>query len=166
MHNLLAGFMGFFVGVTSLFHGGATPPPMNHTASMQQANISGTPASSSGMMRRSGKMNLPQGEKPFFGTVTAVNGSTLTVQMMWMMGSGPMHMRRTQTTITPPASKSMTIDLTSATTYTGGSQSDIVVNMKVAGVGTSNSDGSITAIKVQINPVMPTGFPHRQANGQ
>lgn len=161
--------MGFFVGLTSMFHGGATPPPMNHTPSTQQANISGTPASSSGMMYmhgkgRGGKMQLPAGEKPFFGTVTNVSGSTLTVQMGGMMGM--MHSMRmknptTTVTITPPAPRTVTVDLTTSTTYTGGAQSDIAVNTKIAGIGTSNSDGSITALKVQINPTMPSGFPHR-----
>lgn len=182
MHNFLAGFMGFFVGVTSMFHGGATPPPMNHTPSTQQANVSGTPASPSGMMYANRKgdregMNLPQGERPFFGTVTNVNGSVLTVQMQGMMFR-PM-MRHPQTTITPtltltpPAPRSITVDLTSSTTYTGGTQSDITTNTKVSGVGTSNSDGSITAIKIQINPTppampsgMPSGFPHRPMNDQ
>lgn len=99
--------------------------------------------------------------------MTAVNGATLTLQMT--MPQGFMMMRRHYSpsvtpTITPastPTPKTLTIMLTSSTKYTGGSESDITVNTKVAGVGTLGSDGSLTATQVTINPTFPTGFPQK-----
>lgn len=89
--------------------------------------------------------NMPSGSIPIFGQVTAVNGSTLTVQRQSRNGSG--------TTIT--------IDLTSSTQYTGGSQSSIQTGTRIGGYGTTNSDGSINAEQIMINPT----FPGRGQNG-
>src|SRR5476651_450408 len=151
MHNFFAGMMGMFMGITSLFHGGGGLP---HTQANVQANLSGTPgASASGMMRRG--MRLPNGERPFFGMVTNVNGSTLTVQMQGRMMFRP---KPSGTPSSPSATPSIgqprtvTVTLDSATTYTGGAQADIKVNTKVAGVGKTANDGSLTAVSVQINP--------------
>ncbi|HUD44653.1 MAG TPA: hypothetical protein VMR41_03880 [Patescibacteria group bacterium] len=164
MHNFIAGLMGFFVGVTSVFHGGAMPPA-NHPQTVVQANVSGTPATSSGAMRRGfgsrgfGRgVNIPVGEKPFFGTVTAVSGSILTIQTQPTIRMRP---NAPTVTITPPPTQTLTINLDSSTKYTGGSQSDITTNTKVAGIGKTNSDGSLTALQISINPTIPTGFPRR-----
>lgn len=85
MHGLFAGLMGIFAGFTTFFHGGhILPPSANQAQTVQQTNISGTPASPSGTMKnRFGReMKLPTGERPFFGTVTVVNGSTLTLALV------------------------------------------------------------------------------------
>ena len=153
MHSLFAGLMGLFVGLGSFFHGGqGVPAHIQQTSTVQQASSSGAPAATGSGHRMFGRgRKLPNGEKPFFGTVTAVNGSALTVQMQWPM-------RPNQQAATP---KTLTVTLTSTTTYTGGTQASITTNTKIAGVGTTNSDGSITATQVRINPTFPTGFPHR-----
>lgn len=84
--------------------------------------------------------NMPSGSTPIFGQVTAISGNTVTVQRMSRNGNG--------TTIT--------VDLTSSTQYTGGSQSTIQNGTRIAGYGTKNSDGSINAEKITINPSFPT----------
>ncbi|HWY79687.1 MAG TPA: hypothetical protein VNW29_04995 [Candidatus Sulfotelmatobacter sp.] len=169
MHNFFAGLMGFFMGFGSFFHGGhGLPIHVNQTQSTQQATASGTPdSSSSGMMERGfghGKgMNLPIGQRPFFGTVTTVNGSKITVQMV-MLGRGFRMNQSVTPTITLGTTQIITITLDSFTKYVGGSQSDIAVNTKIAGVGKLNSDGSITATQIRINATMPSsnGFWHGQ----
>ena len=157
MHKLFAAFMGVFASIGTFFHGGQ---PANSQSTNKPA-VYGTAASPSGSMRweKGNKMHIPQGERPFFGTVTAVTGSTLTVTMQ-----RPMMMRShisITPSITPPEPKTITVTLASSTTYTGGTQSDITTGTKIAGVGTVNTDGSITAVKVSINPTMPSGMPHR-----
>ncbi len=162
MHSLLAGIMGFFMGITSFFHGGqSTQPPTNQPQIVQQSTNADTATPSGTMKHGFGKnMQLPAGEKPFFGIVTNVNGSTLTVQMQ--RGMRPMGPNSNGASPSPATSQTVTITLTSSTQYTGGSQSDIATNTRIAGIGNTNSDGSITAVKIQINPTMPSGFPmHR-----
>lgn len=158
MHSLLAGIMGFFMGISSFFHGSqSTPPPAIQPQTVQQSTNADT-ATPSGTMRHGfGKnMQLPAGERPFFGTVTNVNGSTLTVQMQ--RGMRPMGPNSNSISPSPTTSQTVTITLTSSTQYSGGSQSDIITNTRIAGIGNANSDGSITAVKIQINPTMPSGF--------
>jgi hypothetical protein len=138
MQSIVAGMMGFFLSITSIFTGGAKPVVTPQPAAVQQVQGAST---SSGTTRG----NLPQGEQRFFGTVTNVNGSTLTVQMQGRPGGA--------------AAKSITVTSNGSTTYTGGEETDITTNTRVAGVGQINSDESLTAISVQISPVMPSGFP-------
>lgn len=163
MHSLIAGFMGFFMGFGGFFHGGASVPHNANQAQItQQASISGMPRFGRGGKRGfgddPGRMGLQDDEQRFFGLVTAVNGSTITVQMQGMMWrpSGTI-----TPTITPRVQRTFTITLDSGTAYTGGSATDIVTNTRVAGIARKNSDGSLTAISVQINPTVPTGFPLR-----
>ena len=80
--------------------------------------------------------NMPQGSTPIFGQVSAVSGNQLTIQRKSRNGNG--------TTIT--------VDLTSSTQYSGGSQSDIQTGTRIGGYGTANSDGSINAQQIMINP--------------
>ena len=142
MHDLFSGLMGFFLGIGGFFHGGAAVhSSINQPQPSQQVNTIGTP---SGIMNRGygfgHKKNLPNGERPFLGTVTNVNGSTLTIQGQGrMMGNG----------------QTITVDLTANTQYKGGSQSDIKSGSRIAGYGIANSDGSINAQQVMINQMMP-----------
>src|SRR5579859_5622871 len=86
MHSFLAGFMGLFMSMGAFFHGGASfHNPANQPQPAQQVNVTGTP---SGMMRFGFRRNPPQGERPFFGIVTNISGSTLTIQMQNRMGMG------------------------------------------------------------------------------
>lgn len=159
MQHFFSGLMGFFVGLGAFFHGGqGLPPKSTQVQSIQQAQLSSTPAPSGMMQRRYGagrRMNLPSGERPFFGTVTMINGSSLTIQIafpqrrMWINPS-------ITPTITPGAVQSLIINLDSNTKYIGGAQSDIKVNTRIAGVGKANSEGSITATQIRINPNMPS----------
>lgn len=119
-------------------HATAMPTPTTQTA-MQSGSHQGSRPSGS---PRGHLGNMPAGSKPIFGDVTAVNSNTLTVQMQSRKGSG------TTTTLT--------VDLTSSTQYTGGSQSTIKNGTRIAGYGTANSNGSITAEKLTINPTFPT----------
>lgn len=155
MHNVFAGMMGVWMGLSSMFHGGhgLTNNP-SHMQQMRQAVLSGTPVPTGTWHKGMGRgMKLPAGEKPFFGTVTAVNGNTLTVQMTFPGRGFKMHPSVTPT-VTPPAPQTLTITLDASTQYKNGAASDITVNTKIAGIGKTNSDGSMTAVMVTINPSM------------
>ena len=156
--------MGFLMGITSIFHGGATSANQqaNGTANntTQNSNQWSHTGSGSGKMRPGGRMmKIPSGDQAFFGVVTNVNGNTLTVQrQMRMMGHG--NSNSTTPTITPSLPQTITVDLTGSTNYTGGTQSSITTNTRIAGYGTVNSDQSIDAVQIRINPTMQGGFPH------
>ena len=157
MHNIFAGILGFFLSIGSIFHGGANPPVSN-VPQIPRTNVSGTPAAAGNGGYGFGQgRNLPQGERPFFGTVTGVSGSTLTIQTQGRRGPNG-----STPAATPGSPQTLTVNLDSATTYSGGVQSDIAANTRIAGVGRTNSDGSITAVSIQINPTMPTGSPRGQ----
>ena len=75
------------------------------------------------------------------GEVTAVNGSTVTIKL----ANGG----------------SQIIVLSSSTTYNKtatASVSDVVVGQTIMAAGTSNSDGSVTATTVDVNPQTVAGF--------
>jgi hypothetical protein len=159
MHNLFAGLMGIFMGLGSFFHGGAAT---HHAQLRVQANVSGTPeASPSSMMSRDRFEKLPAGERPFYGTVTAVNGSTLTVSLVrgLHLGDDKRTVNSTVNSTATPPTQTVTIHLDSSTKYTGGTQSDITTNTRIAGFGKSNSDGSLNAVSIIINPTTPSRMP-------
>ena len=87
--------------------------------------------------QRKKELAIPKGQKPFFGKVTNVKDSVLTIQSAGM-------------------TKTLTIKLDKTTIYSGGKQSDITNEVKVAGIGKTNSDGSLTAVKLEIKPSSPT----------
>lgn len=123
--------------VVALFAAGCASSKAPATNSAPTANGPGGQYSSS--THRSGRgmaQNVPAGDKSFFGMVSVVNGSTVTL-------SG-----RATTTVM----------LTSSTKYTGGAQTDIQIGKRILGYGTPNADGSITAVNVTVNmPNMPQG---------
>jgi len=145
---LVGGGYYLFMSHTSMQGQTATAAPTQATSNQSGSHQYPRP---SGGARRFGKgmPNMPAGSKPIFGDVTIVNGNTLTIKRQSRNGSG--------TTIT--------VDLTSSTQYTGGSQSDIQMGTRIAGYGTANSDGSINAEKITINPTFPTRG-GSQNNGQ
>lgn len=79
---------------------------------------------------------IPSGATPFFGQVTSVNDTTITIQRQGKNANA-----------TP-----ITLTLTSSTQYTGGTQNDIQTGTRVAGYGIANSDGSLSAEQLVINP--------------
>ena len=89
---------------------------------------------SNGQFGRGGfrRGNFPAGSRPIFGQVASVSGSSFTVQS-----------RRGGT---------LTIKITSSTQFTNGSQSDLASGVRVGGYGSPNSDGSINAQSLIINP--------------
>ncbi len=170
MHNFFSGLIGLFVGLGAFFHGNSvlpiqhTQPQMLREAS-NSANVNLNP---SGYMRSGefGNEHLASmsGQRPFFGKVTEVNGSTITVTLVvpQFRMMHPLNPSITLT-ITPPVAKTINILLDDTTRYNGGTQSDIIVNTNIAGIGKLNTDGSITAETVQINPTVPTSFPTRRS---
>lgn len=84
---------------------------------------------------------LPAGAKRIFGQITSVNGENITVQ-----GRN---------------GNTLNIKLNDSTKYSGGSKTDLAVNTRIAGYGSANSDGSITAEQLMINPT----FGGRGPNG-
>ncbi len=61
------------------------------------------------------------------------------------------------------------VDLTSSTTYSKtdtATASDIKTNDRIAAIGTTNSDGSITAQNIQLNPMFRNGPGGANPSGQ
>jgi hypothetical protein len=59
------------------------------------------------------------------------------------------------------------VNLTKSTTYSktdAVSQSDVTNGTKVAVIGATNSDGSVTATRVEINPTQPIGSAYGKAS--
>lgn len=165
MNHLFAGFMGILASFGSFFHSGQPTHQVEVNNVNHSATVSGTmnPGMGRGDEQR-GMMNQ-NGERPFFGTVTGVSGSTITVEMQ-----RPIMMRQANPsitpTITPPAPTTITVTVDSTTTYTGGALTNITTGTKIAGVGKATSDTAITAAKITINPTMPTGFPNGMPRGR
>ena len=110
--------------------------------SVQQSNITNAPspqhAETKGNLEQKRKgADIPEGQKPFFGKVISVKGSILTIQSIG-------------------TTETLTVKLDKTTIYSGGKQSDINNEVKVAGIGKTNSDGSITAVKLEIKPTTST----------
>lgn len=91
--------------------------------------------SANGMRGAQGMMANRQGFQPVAGEITANDGKTLTVKMS--DGSSKLVILSETTTV------SKTSD---------GSKEDLTVGAKVAIFGTANTDGSVTAQNVQLNP--------------
>ena len=87
--------------------------------------------------QRKKELAIPKGQKPFFGKVTNVKDSVLTIQSAGM-------------------TKTLTIKLDKTTIYSGGKQSDIDKDINIAGIGKINSDNSVTATKLEIKQTVPT----------
>ena len=123
-----------------------TPPPASPTS---------TPSTSPSPGNFSMK-NIPAGSKAFFGTIASSDGTTITLTARNIgKRSGA------NTTPTAPTTTTMTITVNSATQISGGDATALIQGTRIAGYGTLNSDGSITATQISINPQMPTGT-HRQ----
>ena len=81
------------------------------------------------------KKQREAGIRPFFGTITANSGSTITLDHS--LGNG--------------SNSSITINLTASTTYASGGAADLTVGSKVSGLGTINADKSLSALKIVPN---------------
>jgi len=117
-----------------------------------ETNKADNQGASSATGRPSFMSNIPAGSKPFFGQIASVDGSKITI-------SSPMRNRNNATTgeAAIGSSASVSVTLTSGTTFTGGSKSDLANGTRVFGYGVANSDGSVVATNIQINPTMPGG---------
>lgn len=89
------------------------------------------PAVKTGTMKRQQNAGI----RPFFGTITANSGNTLTIDQV-----------RGEAIPT-----TQIINLTSSTTYATGTVANLTVGSKVAGIGTLNADKSISALKISPN---------------
>jgi hypothetical protein len=81
--------------------------------------------------------SIPDGSKPFFGQVSAISGSKITLSSM--------------------NNSTVTVIISSSTEFSRGIKSDIKTGTRVAGYGTTGSGGSIEAVKIMINPTIPSG---------
>ncbi len=92
-----------------------------------------------------GFRDLPAGSKPIFGQITSIADNKLTVQGM---------------------SGDLNVSISDSTKYTGGTKSDLKIDDRIVGYGTANSDGSITAQELTINPSFPRrgDAPNPQSN--
>lgn len=80
---------------------------------------------------------IPEGQETFFGTVINVRDTVLTVQP-----------NRT--------TKAFTVKLDKTTIYSGGKQSDITKDVRIAGIGKRDKEGNLTATKLEIKHILPT----------
>jgi len=80
------------------------------------------------------------------GTIESISGTTMTVKSV--DGSSKI--------VILPSSASITKSAT-------GSAADLVTGETVMVTGTTNDDGSVTAVNIQLNPTMPTGAPPTDA---
>jgi hypothetical protein len=116
-------------GVAAQVQGAATSTPFGYG---RRGNASST---RSGF----GMPNMPAGDKPFFGTIASLEGSSFTITGRSRTSSS------TMTTV---------INISGNTQYQGGSQSSLAAGARVVGYGAPNSDGSINAQSIQINPTL------------
>ena len=88
------------------------------------------------------KLDIPEGSQPFFGTVSNLEEGNFSIKS--------------------PMGESNII-FTESTVFEGGSSSDLKNDISIGGYGTKNTDGTITALQIQINPSMPERgqFPSR-----
>jgi hypothetical protein len=118
------------------------PPSDNATVSNPTANPNAeenipSPGKPGSGHPQGAPQSIPDGSKPFFGQVSAVSGSKITLSSM--------------------NNSTVTVIISSSTEFSGGIESDIKAGTKVAGYGTTGSGGSIEAVKIMINPTMPSG---------
>ncbi len=148
------------MSITSLLHGGnGLVTHTNNPIHPQPQAIISSSASPSGYIRDSGddrRRNIPAGERPFFGTIKSINSSTLIIQSQFRGRENPQ--------ITPRVAQTLTINLDTNTQYVGGTQSYLRTNIRVAGIGKINNDGSITASQIRINPTLPSPRAFRSTN--
>jgi len=142
----------------------------NQASSIPHAGQAGnsTPGSANNPGGRSGfhgaMSNIPAGSKPFFGPIASVNGSQITIASMSRnhspaSGTSGLQAGATSTTIT--------VNIVGDTAFNGGTKDNLTVGTRIFGYGTANSDGSINAQNIQINPQHPGGggqFNGGQAN--
>ncbi len=87
-----------------------------------------------------------------FGGVNGQNGSAIRGEIT--------NASDTSITVTQRDGSSKIILLSGSTNISkaaAGSKSDLTKGMQVMAVGTTNSDGSVTAQLIQLNPMMPQG---------
>jgi hypothetical protein len=129
---------------------GQNPPP-DRTGTPTGTPPSGMPGRGNGTSTPGGfgGLNIPQGSTPFFGAIASVNGDTLTISGRGQNGSNA----------------TTTVKVSGDTKFQNGSQSDLAAGVNIFGYGTKNSDGSISAQSVQVNPSMPQGGPGGRQGG-
>ena len=142
------------------------PQQVANEASPSQSPTNINPSNSApdgnGAAKRGPMANIPSGQKPFFGQVASVSGSTLTITTHTMNRGASSPEGSSASSASPTT---ITVTLTSSTTFSGGTESTLASGVRIFGYGTPNSDGSITATNIQINPTRPTGA-GSNANGQ
>ena len=96
-------------------------------------------------------MNMPAGAKLIFGSVTAVNGSTVTLSTMGRSSS--------TAPLAAVAPSTLDVTLDASTQYQGGTQADIKMGVRVMGYGTTTADGALEAQSLRIVPAGGPGGP-------
>lgn len=102
-------------------------------------------------------INIPAGSKPFFGQIASIDGLKLVIS-----SSMKNHNNADSAGTSGGTSSTVTVVLNSNTTFGGGTKDNLASGVRIFGYGTANSDGSITAANIQINPSRPagSGFSH------
>lgn len=129
-NNLLITIVAVIIVGAVAFYGG-----MQYQKTQRGAGAGGF-ARQGGMMGRLGA----NGTRPVTGDILSVDANSMTVKLA--DGSSKIVLLSTSTSINKAAK---------------GSVSDLKAGEKVAAFGTANSDGSITAQNIQLNPTTRTG---------
>ena len=117
--------VGFYVGVFYQKSNTKTP-------------VVATNSSASGVNIGGGYVGYSSANRPIFGQITAVNGTSFTVDNQRTGGS-------------------TTVDTSNSTTYTGGTSASLAVGVTIIVRGTTDSSGTIQATSVGINPTIGGG---------
>jgi hypothetical protein len=119
---------GFFAG---------TKYQQNQTLSAFQGRDGGMMGNTAGGNRTSGSTRMQQGFRPVAGEIIAQDDKTITVKLQ------------------DGSSKIVNIaDSTTINKSSEGAKTDLTTGQKVSVFGTENTDGSVSATNVQLNPMI------------
>ncbi len=124
------------VGVAAFFGG------MQYQKSQGATNANGMQFGQAGQGSRQGRPGNGRGfGNATVGEIVSVDANSITVKL--------------------PDGSSKIVNISGSTTFSKtqtAAKSDVKTGMRIAAFGTSNSDGSITAQNVQLNPMFRTGL--------
>lgn len=134
----------------------AKTPVSENVQQLQQQTVS--PSDQPSTSPDGQRMQIPDGSTPIIGKITSIKDDRITIESMQPGADAT------------PSSKMITIMLDSSTQYTGGTKDDLKTDAQIAGYGTENEDGSVTAQMIVLNiqermGTLPSGAPKNPPAG-